>query len=191
SFYPSKNLGAFGDGGAIFTDDDTLAEKIKMIANHGQSKRYYHDVVGCNSRLDGIQAAILNEKLKHLDAYNTARQTAATLYNKAFANHPKITTPFVANYSTHVYHQYTLQLQNVNRDGLNTYLAEKKIPSMIYYPVPGHKQKMFESFGLDNYKLETTDWLTERVISLPIHTELDIEQLTYITTEVLNYINNN
>lgn len=191
SFYPSKNLGAFGDGGAIFTDDDTLAEKIKMIANHGQSKRYYHDVVGCNSRLDGIQAAILNEKLKHLDAYNTARQTAATFYNKAFANHPKITTPFVANYSTHVYHQYTLQLQNVNRDGLNTYLAEKKIPSMIYYPVPGHKQKMFESFGLDNYKLETTDWLTERVISLPIHTELDIEQLTYITTEVLNYINNN
>ncbi len=108
SFYPSKNLGAFGDGGAIFTNDDVLAEKMKMIANHGQSKRYYHDVVGCNSRLDAIQAAVLNEKLKHLDAYNDARRNAAAFYNKAFANHPKITTPFVASYSTHVYHQYTI-----------------------------------------------------------------------------------
>jgi len=147
SFYPSKNLGAFGDGGAIFTNDDALADKIKMIANHGQSKRYYHDVVGCNSRLDGIQAAILNEKLKHLDSYIAARQAAAAFYNNAFANHPKITTPVVADYSTHVYHQYTLQLAGVNRDGLNAYLAEKNIPSMIYYPVPGHKQKMFAAFA--------------------------------------------
>ncbi|MBA4197293.1 MAG: transcriptional regulator [Chitinophaga sp.] len=191
SFYPSKNLGAFGDGGAIFTNDDALADKIKMIANHGQSKRYYHDVVGCNSRLDGIQAAILNEKLKYLDEYIAARQAAAAFYNNAFVNHPKITTPFVADYSTHVYHQYTLQLEGVNRDGLNAYLAEKKIPSMIYYPVPGHKQKMFAAFGLDNYHLPITDWLTERVISLPMHTELDNEQLGYITMEILNYINNN
>ena len=189
SFYPSKNLGAYGDGGAIFTNDDALADKMKMIANHGQSKRYYHDVVGCNSRLDSIQAAILNIKIKELDHYIIARQKAATFYNNAFKNHPKIITPFVADYSSHVYHQYTLVLNDVNRDELNVYLAEKKIPSMIYYPVPGHKQKMFASFGLDHYELKTTDWLTERVISLPMHTELDEEQLNYITTEVLNFIN--
>lgn len=191
SFYPSKNLGAFGDGGAIFTNDDTLADKMKMIANHGQSKRYYHDVVGCNSRLDSIQAAILNIKLKALDDYTAARQKAAAFYTHAFANHPKIITPSVASYSNHVYHQYTLVLEGVSRDGLNTYLAGKKIPSMIYYPVPGHKQKMFASFGPDGYNLKITDWLTERVISLPIHTELDEEQLQFITSEVLNYINSN
>lgn len=190
SFYPSKNLGAYGDGGAMFTNDAALADKLRMIANHGQQTRYYHDIVGCNSRLDAIQAAILNVKLKELDNYIGARRKAAEFYNTAFANHPKITTPFVAAYSNHVYHQYTLILEGVNRDGLNAYLAEKKIPSMIYYPVPGHKQKVFESFGLDAYNLATTDWLTERVISLPMHTELDEEQLTYITTEVLNYINN-
>jgi dTDP-4-amino-4,6-dideoxygalactose transaminase len=190
SFYPSKNLGAYGDGGAMFTNDAALAEKLRMIANHGQQKRYHHDIVGCNSRLDAIQAAILNVKLKELDNYIAARRTAAKFYNETFANHPKITTPFVASYSNHVYHQYTLILEGVDRDGLNAYLAEKKIPSMIYYPVPGHKQKVFESFGLDAYNLATTDWLTERVISLPMHTELDKEQLSYITTEVLNYINN-
>jgi dTDP-4-amino-4,6-dideoxygalactose transaminase len=189
SFYPSKNLGAFGDGGAIFTNDDALATTMKMIANHGQSRRYYHDIVGCNSRLDSIQAAVLNEKLKHLNKYNLARKTAAAFYNNAFANHPNLTTPFVANYSTHVYHQYTLILNNVNREALNQYLAEKKIPSMIYYPVPGHKQKMFEAFGLQDYDLPTTDWLTERVISIPMHTELDEEQLNYITTEILNFLN--
>ena len=189
SFYPSKNLGAFGDGGAIFTNDDDLAAKMKMIANHGQSKRYYHDVVGCNSRLDSIQAAILNIKLKELDNYIAARQNAANFYNNAFAGHLKIKIPHIAHYSTHVYHQYTIVLNNVDRDGLNTYLAEKKIPSMIYYPVPGHKQKMFSAFGLDNYNLKVTDWLTERVISLPMHTELDEEQLSCIAKEVLNYIN--
>ena len=189
SFYPSKNLGAFGDGGAIFTNDDTLAAAMKKIANHGQSIRYYHDVVGCNSRLDSIQAAILNIKLTHLDEYNASRKNAASVYNKAFANHPKIKTPFVANYSTHVYHQYTLQLTGVDRDALQAYLAEKKIPAMIYYPVPGHKQKMFDSFGLDNVDLPITDELTTKVISLPIHTELDEEQLNYITTSVLDFIN--
>ena len=191
SFYPSKNLGAFGDGGAIFTNDDALADKMKMIANHGQSVRYYHDVVGCNSRLDAIQAAILNIKLGELDNYITARNAAASFYSKAFAGNNKITTPAISSYSNHVFHQYTLLLNGVDRDGLNAYLAEKKIPSMIYYPVPGHKQKMFASFGLQNMDLLITDWLTERVISLPMHTELEQEQLEFITTEVLNYTNNN
>lgn len=191
SFYPSKNLGAFGDGGAIFTNDDLLAAAMKKIANHGQDVRYYHDVVGCNSRLDSIQAAILDIKLKYLDSYNEARQSVAAFYNKAFANHPKIKTPVVANNSTHVYHQYTLQLNGVNRDALISHLAEKKIPAMIYYPVPGHKQKMFDSFGIGNIDLPVTDDLTTKVISLPVHTEMDEEQLNYITSEVLNFINNN
>ena len=189
SFYPSKNLGAYGDGGAIFTNDDDLALKLKMTANHGQQTRYYHDLVGCNSRLDSIQAAILNIKLAHLDEYNDARKKVATFYNNAFANHSKIKIPFVATFSDHVYHQYTLQLTNVDRDGLQKYLADKKIPSMIYYPVPGHKQKMFDSLGLENVNLEITDDLTSRVISLPVHTELDEEQMNFIVTEVLNFIN--
>jgi UDP-2-acetamido-2-deoxy-ribo-hexuluronate aminotransferase len=189
SFYPSKNLGAFGDGGAIFTNDDELAVKLKMITNHGQKERYYHDVVGCNSRLDSIQAAILDVKLKHLDEYIAARQKAAAFYNEAFAGNGKITVPYVADFTNHVYHQYTLILNGVDRDGLNKYLADQKVPSMIYYPVPAHRQKMFEAFGGSDYDLPTTDWLTERVISLPIHTELDIEQLQYITQHVLTFIN--
>jgi dTDP-4-amino-4,6-dideoxygalactose transaminase len=189
SFYPSKNLGAFGDGGAIFTNDDALAEKLKMIAAHGQSKRYYHEMVGCNSRLDAIQAAILDIKLQHLDEYIGARRKAADFYDKAFAGYQQITTPYRALYCKHVFHQYTLTLNNVDRDGLNSYLAENGIPSMIYYPVPCHKQKMFDAFGGKNYQLETTDWLTQRVISLPIHTELDEEQQTFIVSKILNYIN--
>jgi UDP-2-acetamido-2-deoxy-ribo-hexuluronate aminotransferase len=189
SFFPSKNLGCYGDGGAICTNDDALAAQMKMVANHGQSKRYYHDVVGCNSRLDTLQAAILNIKLEELDNYIAARRKAADYYDAAFANNPKITTPFRASYTNHVFHQYTLVLEGVNRDGLNEYLASKQIPSMIYYPVPGHKQKMFDAFNLPDVELTTTDWLTERVISLPIHTELDEEQLSYITSSVLEYIN--
>jgi UDP-2-acetamido-2-deoxy-ribo-hexuluronate aminotransferase len=189
SFYPSKNLGAYGDGGAIFTNDETLAHKLKMIANHGQEKRYYHDMVGCNSRLDTLQAAILNVKLPKLDQYNQSRREVAAFYNNAFAGTKKITTPFVAPYSNHVYHQYTMVLNDADRDGLNAHLAEQKIPSMIYYPVPGHKQKMFASFDLPKLDLVTTDWLTERVISLPVHTEMDKEQLTFITEEVLNFLN--
>lgn len=189
SFYPSKNLGAFGDGGAIFTDDDSLAVKLKMIANHGQSKRYYHDVVGCNSRLDTIQAAILNIKLKHLDEYAAARRKAADFYDKAFANHQKIKTPFRANYSNHVFHQYTLILEGVERNGLNEFLAKRNIPSMIYYPVPGHKQKMFSQFNTSSQVMPVTDWLTDRVISLPIHTEMDEEQLNFITSNVLEFVN--
>ena len=190
SFYPSKNLGAFGEGGAIFTNDDALAARMKMIANHGQSKRYYHDVVGCNSRLDTMQAAILAIKLKHLDEYIAARRKAADHYDKAFANHPKIKTPFRAAYSDHAFHQYTLILEGVDRDGLNQYLSDNNIPSMIYYPVPGHKQKMFEQFNVASQSMPVTDWLTERVISLPIHTELDEEQLNFITQKVLEYSNN-
>lgn len=189
SFYPSKNLGAYGDGGAMFTDDDTLAEKLRMIASHGQSKRYYHDVVGCNSRLDAVQAAILNIKLGHLDEYIAARQQAADYYDKGFAGHAAIEVPFRASNNTHVFHQYTLVLHGVNRDGLSAYLTQQGIPSMIYYPVPAHRQKMFDAFGGSDYTLETTDWLTERVISLPIHTELDEEQQDFIINHVLNYIN--
>lgn len=194
SFFPSKNLGCYGDGGAICTNDDSLAEKLKMIANHGQSKRYYHDIVGCNSRLDAMQAAILNIKLPLLDQYIEARRKAADFYDKAFAGNEKITTPFRADYCTHVFHQYTLILENVDnvesfRDSLVAFLAENDIPSMIYYPVPAHKQKMFAAFGGADYNLEKTDWLTHRVISLPIHTELDEEQQKYITQKVLEYIN--
>jgi UDP-2-acetamido-2-deoxy-ribo-hexuluronate aminotransferase len=188
SFFPSKNLGCYGDGGAIFTQDDALAEKLKMIANHGQSKRYYHDMVGCNSRLDTLQAAVLNIKLKKLDEYIAARRKAADFYDKAFSNHPKICIPYRAAGNKHVFHQYTLILNDANRDGLNQYLAEKGVPSMIYYPVPAHRQKMFEAFGGGDYQLPITDWLTERVISLPMHTELDQEQLTYITEQVLSYL---
>jgi len=188
SFFPSKNLGCYGDGGAIFTDDDALANRLKMIANHGQSRRYYHDLVGCNSRLDSIQAAVLNVKLKSLDAYIAARRSAADFYDDAFHAHPKITTPYRAPYSHHVFHQYTLVLEGVDRNGLNEFLASKNIPSMIYYPVPAHRQKMFAAFGGGDWSLPVTDWLTERVISLPMHTELDREQLEYITRTVLEYI---
>jgi dTDP-4-amino-4,6-dideoxygalactose transaminase len=190
SFFPSKNLGGYGDGGAIFTNDDLLASKMKMIANHGQSKRYYYEMVGCNSRLDTLQAAVLNIKLKHLDEYIAARQAVADVYDKAFAGHPKITTPFRAAYCNHVFHQYTLLLENINRDGLNEFMAQQGIPSMIYYPVPGHRQKMFEHFNTASVSMPVTDWLTERVISLPIHTEMDQEQLNFITAKVLEYINN-
>lgn len=190
SFYPSKNLGAFGDGGAIFTNDDALAEKMKRIANHGQSKRYYHDEVGCNSRLDSIQAAILNIKLQYLDEYNVARRAVAAYYDAAFANHPAIKTPVQASYARHVYHQYTVLLENSTvRENLNKYLAEQGIPSMIYYPVPGHKQKMFDQLGVTNQEMEVTDWLTQRVISLPIHTEMDEEQLSFITNHILTFLN--
>lgn len=189
SFYPSKNLGAFGDGGAMFTDDEELAAKLSMIASHGQSKRYYHDVVGCNSRLDAIQAAILNIKLTHLDDYIAARRQAADFYDQAFANNEKINTPFRDGNNKHVFHQYTLILNDVDRNALNQYLAEQGVPSMIYYPVPAHRQKMFDAFGGSEFNLPVTDWLTERVISLPIHTELDKEQQSFIVSKVLEFIN--
>jgi UDP-2-acetamido-2-deoxy-ribo-hexuluronate aminotransferase len=190
SFFPSKNLGCYGDGGAIFTNDDALAEIMRKVANHGQSVRYYHDIVGCNSRLDTIQAAILNIKLPLLDSYIAARRKAADHYNRAFSGQPRIITPATAPYSSHVFHQYTLVLEGVDRNAMNEYLAEHKIPSMIYYPVPAHKQKMFLGLSSGREELPVTDWLTARVISLPMHTELDEEQLEYISGHVLNFIEN-
>ncbi|HQD11080.1 MAG TPA: DegT/DnrJ/EryC1/StrS family aminotransferase [Flavihumibacter sp.] len=188
SFFPSKNLGCYGDGGAICTNDDALAAKMRMIANHGQSIRYYHDIVGCNSRLDSIQAAVLNVKLPKLDGYIAARRAAADYYDKAFAGHPNLVTPFRHPNNKHVFHQYTLLVEGADRDALHQYLADKKIPSMIYYPVPAHRQKMFAAFGSDQQVLPVTDWLTSRVISLPMHTELDQEQLAYITETVLSFL---
>jgi len=194
SFFPSKNLGCYGDGGAMFTNDDSVAEKLKMIANHGQKTRYYHEMVGCNSRLDALQAAILNIKLPLLDSYIHERRKVADFYDNAFAGNEKITTPYRADDCKHVFHQYTLILENTDnpesfRNRLVEFLAENNIPSMIYYPVPAHKQKMFASFGGADYNLEKTDWLTHRVISLPIHTEMDEEQLNYITQKVLEFVN--
>lgn len=188
SFFPSKNLGGYGDGGAIFTNDDALAEKIKMIANHGQKVRYYHEMVGCNSRLDTIQAAILRIKLRHLDEYCDARRKAADYYDAAFKNNPKIVTPYRAPYASHVFHQYTLQLKNADRDTLQQKLAEKDIPSMIYYPVPSHKQNMLKEYNTFNDDLPVTAMLQDCVISLPIHTELTEEELSYITKNVLELI---
>jgi UDP-2-acetamido-2-deoxy-ribo-hexuluronate aminotransferase len=189
SFFPSKNLGGFGDGGAIMTNDDALADKITLIANHGQSRRYYHDMVGCNSRLDTIQAAVLEIKLGYLEEYIEARRKVADYYDNAFASHPKITTPYRDSDSRHVFHQYTLILEGLDRNALHDYLAARNIPSMIYYPVPAHRQKMFENFNSSATNLTTTDWLTERVISLPMHTELDEEQLHFITSSILEFSN--
>src|SRR6266542_7017950 len=189
SFFPSKNLGCYGDGGAIMTNDDELSNRLKMIANHGQSKRYYHDIVGCNSRLDSLQAAVLEVKLKHLDKYIDARRKLADSYDAAFRDHSKITTPYRASYCKHVFHQYTLILEGIDRNKLHAYLAELKIPSMIYYPVPAHRQKMFAQFNSSATELPITDWLTERVISLPMHTEMDEEQINFITSSVLNFLN--
>ena len=189
SFFPSKNLGCYGDGGAICTNDDELANKLKMIASHGQSKRYYHDVVGCNSRLDTIQAAVLRIKLRKLDDYISARRKAADFYDNAFKDVAQLTTPFRAANTKHVFHQYTLQLtDDVDRDALVEFLASKDIPAMIYYPVPAHKQKMFAQLDTECGDLEITDWITTRVFSLPMHTELTEEQLTYITNHVKEFI---
>lgn len=189
SFFPSKNLGCMGDGGAIFTNDDELAKKIRMIANHGQSVQYYHDEIGVNSRLDSMQAAILRIKLRHLDEYAKARNNAAAYYNNAFANSTKVTTPAFANQSTHVFHQYTLLLNGVNRDDLRAYLADKGIPAMIYYPVPLHMQKAYTDPRYTEGMFPVTEELCKKVISLPMHTELDEEQLKLITSSVLEFIN--
>jgi UDP-2-acetamido-2-deoxy-ribo-hexuluronate aminotransferase len=189
SFFPSKNLGCYGDGGAIFTNDDALAGVLKIVANHGQKIKYHHEVVGCNSRLDTIQAAILNVKLPYLDTYCNNRRAAAAFYNNAFADNKNLITPTVPNYSHHVYHQYTLVLQDVDRDTVAKKLEEHGIPSMVYYPIPAHKQKMFAALNLAETNLETTDWLTSRVISLPIHTEMTNVELEYIATTLLKIIN--
>lgn len=186
SFYPSKNLGAYGDGGAIYTNDDALAAKLHMIANHGQVRRYYHDVVGCNSRLDAIQAAILDIKLRHLDAYAAARQQAAAYYDQAFAGIPGLHVPARQHNSTHVFHQYTLVVDGNRRDALQQHLQSKQIPTMVYYPVPLYKQDAFKTFTDLNF-LPVTERLCESVISLPMHTELTEEQLAYVAEGVKTF----
>ena len=189
SFFPSKNLGCYGDGGAMFTNDDALAEKLRMISNHGMKVRYYHDSIGVNSRLDTIQAAVLNIKLSHLDTYIANRQSAAAYYDKAFANHPKLTIPARDPKSTHVFHQYTLVLNGVDRAAFQAKLQEKGIASMVYYPVPMHMQKAYMD---DRYKegdFPVTEELSRNVISLPMHTELTDEQLAYITQGMLDVLN--
>jgi UDP-2-acetamido-2-deoxy-ribo-hexuluronate aminotransferase len=188
SFFPSKNLGGYGDGGAMFTNDSELANKLKMVANHGQEVRYLHEMVGCNSRLDSIQAAILRIKLRRLDAYCQARREAADFYDQAFKNHPKITTPYRAPYTTHVFHQYTLQLRDTDRNAVQQKLAERKIPSMIYYPVPSHKQNMLKEYNVADLHLPVTDMLQNCVISLPMHTELTTEELQYISQSLIEVI---
>lgn len=184
SFFPSKNLGCYGDGGAIFTNDDKLAEKMRMIANHGQSRRYYHDYIGVNSRLDSIQAAILNVKLKYLDQYCKARCSAADLYDEALADIEHIKTPFRAAFSTHVFHQYTLQVKNGRRDELFDYLQSEGIAVMKYYPLPLNRQKAFQKFVPEGLKLPVTEMLCQSVISLPMHTELTKEKIEFITEKV-------
>lgn len=191
SFFPSKNLGCYGDGGAICTNSDELAEKMRMIANHGQSKRYYHDRVGVNSRLDSIQAAVLRIKLRELDNYVMARQKVADHYDNFFARFDGITTPVRNPRSKHVFHQYTMILEDIDRDELHKFLASKEIPSMIYYPVPAHRQEMFKAFNSAETNLPTTDWLTHRVLSLPIHTEMEDEQLDYICSAVAEFLSVN
>lgn len=188
SFFPSKNLGCYGDGGAIFTNDDDLAHKLRGIVNHGMYERYYHDEVGVNSRLDSIQAAVLRKKLPNLDPYNEARRKAADYYDEAFANQPNILLPKRSEHSTHVFHQYTLRILNGKRNELQQFLAEKEIPAMIYYPVALRKQKAYYQDSNDA-DFVNTDKLLNEVISLPMHTELDDEQLAYITDAVLEFMN--
>jgi len=187
SFFPSKNLGCYGDGGAIFTNNDETAHKMRGIVNHGMYQRYYHDVIGVNSRLDSIQAAILRKKLPLLDSYNEARNKAATFYTAAFAHNPNIITPIISDYSNHVFHQYTLKITNGKRNELQTFLAENNIPAMIYYPVPLRKQNAYDTGNYIDANFPNTDKLIDQVISLPMHTELDLEQLKYITEKVLAF----
>jgi len=188
SFFPSKNLGCYGDGGAMFTNDDTLAEKLRIIANHGMKVRYYHDSIGVNSRLDTIQAAVLNVKLKQLDTYIANRQHAAAYYDSAFANHPNITIPAREPKSTHVFHQYTLVLKGVDRAAVQAKLQEKGIASMVYYPVPMHMQKAYTDPRYKEGDFPVTEELSHHVMSLPMHTELTEEQLAYIVKGMLESI---
>ncbi len=190
SFFPSKNLGCYGDGGAIFTNNDDLAHTIRGIVNHGMYERYHHDVVGVNSRLDSIQAAVLDIKLKKLDSYNNARREAAKKYNEAFKHIDKITTPYEYGSSdNHAFHQYTLKLKDVDRDGLVAFLNENNIPCGVYYPIPLHKQKAYKDDRYNEADFEVTNQLVKDVISLPMHTELDDEQIAFISEKIIEFIN--
>lgn len=189
SFFPSKNLGCYGDGGAIFTNNDELAHTIRGIVNHGMYERYHHDVVGVNSRLDSVQAAVLNAKLPLLDSYNEARQAAAEKYNAAFAGHANIVTPVTkGDKDSHVFHQYTLRILNGQRDALMKHLQEKGIPCAIYYPIPLHRQKAYLDERYNEADFTVTNQLVDEVMSLPMHTELDDEQIQFITDTVLEFL---
>jgi len=187
SFFPSKNLGCYGDGGALYTNDDKLAGKIRQIANHGSKVKYFHDEIGVNSRLDSIQAAILNVKLNYLDDYIAARQKAADYYDAAFKNNPNIIIPVRDKKSTHVFHQYTIKVKNIDRDGLKEFLNENDIPAMIYYPYPLHLQNAYKYLGYKENDFPVTEELSKVVLSLPMHTELSEDQLKYIIEKVLEY----
>ena len=187
SFYPSKNLGCYGDGGAIFTNDEALGKKIQMVANHGQSRRYYHDEIGVNSRLDAVQAVVLNIKLPLLDGYCERRNRAASYYDAAFAKIDELIIPKRANNSTHVFHQYTLQVANDKRDELGDYLKAKGISNMIYYPVPLYKQDAYNHYSPEGFKLTNTEQLCDTVLSLPMHSEFSDAQLQYITEAVVSF----
>jgi UDP-2-acetamido-2-deoxy-ribo-hexuluronate aminotransferase len=188
SFFPSKNLGCYGDGGAIFTNDDALAVKLRSIVNHGMTVRYYHDDIGVNSRLDSIQAAVLKVKLQYLDNYARARQQVAAAYDQAFKGRPELIVPVHFTRSTHVFHQYTLQLKGVDRAKLQEFLASKDIPAMIYYPVPIHLQKAYLDPRYKAGDFPVTEQLSHTVMSLPMHTEMDSEQLNHITSSVLEFL---
>ncbi|MGL5233273.1 MAG: DegT/DnrJ/EryC1/StrS family aminotransferase [Empedobacter falsenii] len=187
SFFPSKNLGCYGDGGAIFTNDDDIAHRLRGIVNHGMYKRYYHDEVGVNSRLDSVQAAVLRHKLPFLNDYNAARNKAAAYYTEAFKDIDALLTPVKGEDTTHVFHQYTLRVTNGKRNELQAFLTEKEIPAMIYYPVPLRKQKAYDNGHYNDADFPNTNKLVEEVMSLPMHTELDEEQLAYITSAVREF----
>jgi UDP-2-acetamido-2-deoxy-ribo-hexuluronate aminotransferase len=189
SFFPSKNLGCFGDGGALFTNNDELAANLRMIANHGQKVRYYHDVIGVNSRLDTIQASILDVKLKHLNEYAEARKSAADTYDEALKNLEGLITPNRIENGTHVFHQYTLRVLNGKRDALRKHLEENGVPSMVYYPLPLHFQKAFESERYPRGSMPITELLSSEVLSLPIHTEMLHEELEFIVGNVKSFFN--
>jgi dTDP-4-amino-4,6-dideoxygalactose transaminase len=188
SFFPSKNLGCYGDGGALFTNDDSLAEKARMVVNHGMKVRYYHDEIGVNSRLDSLQAVVLSVKLEKLNEYNNSRVKAATFYDEAFREVAEILTPIKLDSSTHVYHQYTMRIKGVNREGLQEFLKENGVPAMIYYPVPLHQQKAYLDARYTEGDFPVAEKLATEVLSLPMHTELTKDQLIFITEKVKEYI---
>ncbi len=187
SFFPSKNLACFGDGGAIFTNDDSLAKLARSITNHGSTRKYYHDDIGVNSRLDAIQAAILRVKLRYLDEYNNSRRNAASFYDRQLSNIENVISPFRSNKSTHIFHQYTIKMEHGDRDNLKNYLEERGVPSMIYYPVPMHRQKAYSYLDLGDEAFPVTNRLCDSVLSLPIHTELNIDQLKYICDNIYKF----
>ncbi|MBL7859864.1 MAG: DegT/DnrJ/EryC1/StrS family aminotransferase [Cyclobacteriaceae bacterium] len=189
SFFPSKNLGCYGDGGAMFTQDEKLGERIRMIANHGQQKKYHHDLIGVNSRLDTLQAAILRVKLRYLDDYETRRRAVADFYDRELSSVNFLTTPVRASNSTHVFHQYTIRTKGINRDQFKEYLQDRGIPSMIYYPVPLHLQKAYEQPHFPKGSFPITEELSRTVLSLPIHTEMTADQISYICNSIREYPN--